>query len=136
MDPRDRCVERARKRLRHQKKWGKWWPALSYGIGGICRIGHLLNPIHFEDRAQRPSSFEIGLVIGLLFGFIAAGAFVHAALHLAELIKWLRGDVADELLVEYHDGLTELLKNQMPREPSSPNVSEPVRPPATDQPGR
>jgi hypothetical protein len=66
----------------------------------------------FAQLQQVQNARWQGFAFGMVFGFIVGAIAYKAGYCFAEFIKWLRGDLDDQLLVEYHDGLVALMSSQ------------------------
>jgi uncharacterized membrane protein len=112
----EKCVERARKRVHSWKKWGNWMAVfclivslITIAAGGffIWFLLHM-NGV-FPQPQQVQNAQQQATALGMLFGFISGAMFFKGALYLAHSMKFFRGDLDDQLLVEYHDAVVKLL---------------------------
>ena len=121
----DKCVEVARKRLLSQKRMGQWW-----ALYHLVMFWYVSASVFF--LASRSSAWGrclaaqnmFGFAAGLIIGFIAGAMMFAGVLSLVDAIKWVRGDLTDQLLVEYHDCLISMHNQQNANEqrPPTPDV--------------
>jgi hypothetical protein len=110
-DTEAKIIERARDRLRHVERWGRWYLAFCWA-GGIVFVGILYFAGYIITQILQKPGFVARrgeLVIGLVFGALfSAGLFqiAHGVLRV-----WERAlpDHRDQLLVQYHDALSQIV---------------------------
>jgi len=118
------CIERARKVVRLDKKWGKsigvFYCLLSVlliaaAIGFGCIVWMFAQMPGHPQNAGSPQPHDmmwLGFSLGLALGFIA-GYFLFKGAHvLGQGIAFLGGDRNSELLVRYLDGIKELMEKE------------------------
>jgi hypothetical protein len=122
-DAENKCVQRARKRLQSEKKWGRWAAMFNIAIGTVCFILVIAFLIFIykiltdlappgPQGAQFQNILTQGLAVGIIFGIMIAGIITHGAHALINGITALRGDQISRTLVAYHDALVELTRDR------------------------
>ena len=119
----EKCVETARKWVLSQKKSGKWLALVNLvmaiafiGASIMCGVVVVrLGPALQGPQIQNAQWF--GFAIGMFIGFWSGVLAFKGGMLIVHGIKFLRGDLAAQLLVDYHDCLVALLKE---RESSRP----------------
>lgn len=125
---REKCIEQARKAIRIQERWGSWSGLVCFVLGfasfalGIVLIV-LIQKIALMDR--NVGGVWGGVVLGMLLGIILISIFYQSGSAIVKGIKFLRGDPADRILVEYHDALLALMRTDSLSLPSEPDASVP-----------
>jgi hypothetical protein len=129
-DARGKCIERARKAVRIQDRYGRW---LGYGNSamGILLVGlsvvwyvafeRFVRMDAFQPQAVQNLAWQ-GFLLGLVFGAVAGVTTLIGVTHILEGVKCLRGDPTDRMLVEYHDAMLELAHEQTGEESQEPNA--------------
>ncbi len=114
----ENCVENARKRVLSQDSSAKWIALFHFvmflvlfGASIFCGFAVFAMGARFQALGIQNIQW-FGFAVGLLIGFVAGLLALKGALSLADAIKSIHGDLADQLLVEYHDRLVAILNNQ------------------------
>jgi len=122
----EKCIQNAKKQIAHEKKWGRW-DAVSYlflsivlitaGIAGLYFITNFVKKIAEMGNPANPNQQMIdaakqGLALGLVFGCGIGLFLLKGVFYLYESIKLFRGDITNNLLIKYHDGILALMQNQ------------------------
>ncbi len=119
----DKCVEVARKRLLSQKRMGQWWALYHLVMFLVCvSISILFGFTVFGMGPVLGAQNMFGFAAGLIIGFIAGAMMFAGVLSLVDAIKWVRGDLTDQLLVEYHDCLISMHNQQNANEQRPPDA--------------
>ena len=130
-----KCILQARKRLTSFAKHGKWL-GIAYIILAILVVGlglamtylvyKIFTTLAFNQQQQNAMWQGYGLGLGL--GFMAGFMLYEGLFHLAEAIKYIRGNIADFLLIRYHDALINLMNEENEKkEMDNVNFSRPEK---------
>jgi len=103
----EEIVERIRKMFRRSKWFRCMFLALSLlYVGLIVFGGNLLS--NFRDLTENPHQYDMGLILGFIFGLFLSGIAFHAGHVFYKSIRPLSGLRIERLLLDYHDELQAL----------------------------
>jgi hypothetical protein len=117
---RAKCIKRARKTVRLQEKWG-FRLALLYLVLGILGLGLSIGFVIVFQRFLRMEGFRaqavqdlawMGYLLGLSFGTLASVTAYSGIIHIVEGMKFLAGNPASYIIVEYDDALVNMMHEQ------------------------
>jgi hypothetical protein len=122
---REKCLAEARKRVKHQEKWG-WLDAIlefAVAAGSFAGVGYILYliatrlmAIDGQNQAAQDAVKE-GWAVGVVVGLVSGSLVFAGTAWLIRGIRTLRGgDTASHILVEYHD----VLESPLHRESEEP----------------
>jgi hypothetical protein len=128
---RTKCIARARKEVRLQKKWGRWGAAFMILIGVLilgCAIGFIiLLQLLLQQPGNPGPGFQnwawLGFTLGIVFGFMTLVAGFKGVNAIVHGIQMLRGDPISQILVEYHDALVNVMHEEQCPPPDQPNAA-------------
>jgi hypothetical protein len=121
----EKCIQNAKKQIAQEKKWGHWIASLNlffsivlitaaitgifFIINFVEKLAAMGNPANANQ--QMIDAAKQGLALGMTFG-LGFGVFIFKGLfYLCESIKQFRGDITNNLLIKYHDGIVALMQN-------------------------
>ena len=81
---------------------------------------------------QAQNIIWLGFSLGLIFGFITAGIMYQGAFHIIEGIKAVRADPTSHIIVEYHDALVGLMRDEAFRSATVTNADQAQGEPTTN----
>jgi hypothetical protein len=132
---REKCIQGARKAVQWHEKYGRWFGygnlaagllLMGMGVGYFILLQRFLGGF-FQPQAPQNLAWQ-GFLLGLLFGTLAGGLALIGVHHIHEGVKHLRGDPVERMLVEYHDALLNLARNQDSESPETDTIASNASP--------
>jgi hypothetical protein len=122
----EKCIQKAKKKITDGRKWGHWLAALylfysivliTAGIAGIYFITNFVEQIAGIANPANPNQQMVdaakqGLALGLIFGCVIGLFFFKGIFYLFEAMNLFRGDITNNLLIKYHEGILEFMQNK------------------------
>ncbi len=117
---REKCIKRARKEVAFLDKWG-YWSGVFYLAMGLVFIGmaiafvvilELFVQLMPGNPQQAQNGMWPGFLLGAVFGFITGFSTYKGFFCIVEGVGYLRGKPASRTLVEYHDALVNLMREE------------------------
>jgi hypothetical protein len=132
---REKCIKRARKEVQFLDKWG-YWPGIFYLTAGVLFIAMgfafivlLQHLAELGGNPQAQNGIWLGFMLGVVFGVITAFLTYKGGFYIVEGIGYLRGKPASRILVQYHDTLVNLMRDEerpLPSESDAPPSQESI----------